>query len=177
MALITRISRLFRADFHAVLDRLEEPDILLRQAVREMEEELAREERQMKGMEQERVRLGKRREELDGNLARIEEQLDLCIESGKDDLARALVRRKLESEKLVRALAENRRALDEALTERKARLEENRSRLADLQQKLEVFSEESPSAPSDNAWPPAGRVSDADVEVALMQAKAARSRS
>ena len=41
MALITRVSRLFQADFHAVLDRIEEPEVLLRQAVREMEEELA----------------------------------------------------------------------------------------------------------------------------------------
>ncbi len=40
MALITRVSRLFQADFHAVLDRIEEPEVLLRQAVREMEEEL-----------------------------------------------------------------------------------------------------------------------------------------
>ena len=38
MALITRFSRLFRADLHAVLDRIEEPDVILRQAVREMEE-------------------------------------------------------------------------------------------------------------------------------------------
>ena len=41
MALISRVSRLLRADLHAVLDHLEEPDVLLRQAVREMEEALA----------------------------------------------------------------------------------------------------------------------------------------
>ena len=44
MALITRISRLFQADLHAVLDRIEEPDLLLRQAVREMQDDLARDE-------------------------------------------------------------------------------------------------------------------------------------
>ena len=37
MALVTRLSRLFQADFHAVLDRIEEPDLQLRQAVREMQ--------------------------------------------------------------------------------------------------------------------------------------------
>ena len=42
MALITRLTRLFRADVHAVLDRIEEPDVLLRQAVRDMEEECGR---------------------------------------------------------------------------------------------------------------------------------------
>ena len=34
MPLINRVSRLFRADLHAVLDRIEEPDVLLRQAAR-----------------------------------------------------------------------------------------------------------------------------------------------
>jgi phage shock protein A len=36
MALITRVSRLFRADVNAVLDRIEEPASLLRQAVLDM---------------------------------------------------------------------------------------------------------------------------------------------
>ena len=44
MALINRMSRLFTADVHAVLDRIEEPDVLLRQAIREMEEALERSE-------------------------------------------------------------------------------------------------------------------------------------
>ena len=47
MTLITRLSRLFRADFHAVLDRIEEPETLLRQAIREMEEEIACQEQAM----------------------------------------------------------------------------------------------------------------------------------
>ena len=37
MALINRLSRLFKADFHAVLDQIEEPELLLKQAIREME--------------------------------------------------------------------------------------------------------------------------------------------
>ena len=40
MALINRVTRLFKADIHAVLDQIEEPEQLLRQAVRDMEEEL-----------------------------------------------------------------------------------------------------------------------------------------
>ena len=48
MALITRVGRLFRADLHAVLDRVEEPEVLLRQAIREMEEELAEERQRLR---------------------------------------------------------------------------------------------------------------------------------
>ena len=44
MALINRISRLFKADFHAVLDHIEEPEALLKQAIRDMEDDLAKTE-------------------------------------------------------------------------------------------------------------------------------------
>ena len=57
MALITRVSRLFQADFHAVLDRIEEPEAILRQAVREMEEELARDEQRSTMLQQEQRQL------------------------------------------------------------------------------------------------------------------------
>ncbi len=65
MALITRVSRLFQADFHAVLDRIEEPDVLLRQAVREMEEELARDEQRSKLLQHELRQLINRATDLD----------------------------------------------------------------------------------------------------------------
>ncbi len=57
MALINRMSRLFTADVHAVLDRLEEPDVLLKHAVREMEEELARNEQRARALELEQPAL------------------------------------------------------------------------------------------------------------------------
>ena len=40
MAIVNRIRRLFRADVHAVLDIIEEPEAILKQAIREMQEAL-----------------------------------------------------------------------------------------------------------------------------------------
>ena len=57
MVLITRLARLFRADVHAVLDRIEEPLLLLQQAVREMEADLADNEKQLKLLHFESLRL------------------------------------------------------------------------------------------------------------------------
>ena len=57
MALITRLSRLFQADLHAVLDRIEEPDTLLRQAMREMEEALDPDAQQIKRLQLEQGQL------------------------------------------------------------------------------------------------------------------------
>ena len=69
MTLLTRISRLFRADFHALLDSLEEPDVLLRQALREMEEEMLRDEQCEKRWATDLERLAGRRCELGKSLS------------------------------------------------------------------------------------------------------------
>ena len=57
MAIINRVSRLFTADIHAVLDRMEEPVVLLRHCIREMEEELADSERRVKALACEREQI------------------------------------------------------------------------------------------------------------------------
>ncbi|MGH8514681.1 MAG: PspA/IM30 family protein, partial [Gammaproteobacteria bacterium] len=86
MALITRVSRLFRSDLHAVLDRIEEPEVLLRQAIREMEEDLSSDEQRIKLMKHEQGQIAGRLSDLDQQLAEIEEQLDVCFASKKEDL-------------------------------------------------------------------------------------------
>ena len=57
MALVTRLSRLFQADFHAVLDRIEEPDLQLRQAVREMQFALDQDQQRLQLLQHEATRL------------------------------------------------------------------------------------------------------------------------
>ena len=64
MALIARVSRLFRADVNAVLDRMEEPEVLLRQALRDMQEALAQDQQVLAKMEKELKQLTDRRLEL-----------------------------------------------------------------------------------------------------------------
>jgi len=178
MALITRVSRLFQADFHAVLDRIEEPEVLLRQAVREMQEELARDEQRGRLMHHEQGQLTARETELEQSLQDIKEQLDVCFDTGNDDLARACIRRKLEAQRFCKGLAHKRRALQEALDELDKRLGENRSRLESMQQKAELLAEESArTRPADN-WSLADiRIGEEDVEVAFLREKQHRRRS
>lgn len=177
MALITRVSRLFRADFHAVLDRLEEPDILLKQAVREMEADITRDEQRIKVLTNEYQQLANRSGDLGDALERIQEELDVCFASDKEDLARALVKRKLETERLRTVLDKKRAANEQALTELNNRLQENRGRVAAMQQKVELLTEED-STEGDEKWTaPDITVRDEDVEVAFLLEKQNRGRS
>ena len=178
MALITRVSRLFQADFHAVLDRIEEPDVLLRQAVREMEEELARDEQRSKLLTHEQRQLITRETELKQALHDIEEELDSCFEAGNDDLARSCIKRRLETQRLGKNTSRKRAALKETLDDLNNRLRENQSRLESMQQKAELLAEECARTHPADSWPlPDISVRDEEVEVAFLREKQQRSRS
>lgn len=174
MALITRLSRLFRADVNAVLDRIEEPAVLLRQAVREMDEELARDEQRGRLTAHELHQLDVAIADVDRALQEIGEQLDACFGAGEDDLARVLVRRRLETEQRRRLLAGRRDALVDAQAELRRRLDDNRRRLDAMRQKAELLGEEE-SSRSDDRWAgPDVSVRDEDVEVAFLREKQRR---
>jgi phage shock protein A len=178
MTLITRVSRLFRADMHAVLDRIEEPEVLLRQAVREMKEDLAGDERRIKLLNHEYGQLTARQDDLAQSLAEIEQELDVCFDSGKGDLARSLIRRKLETQRFLRFLARKRETLEETLSGLKARLEENRTRLESIRQKAELLATENSVEPSRDNWgKPDRQVRDEDVEVAFLREQQKRRSS
>ena len=178
MALITRVSRLFQADFHAVLDRIEEPEVLLRQAVREMEEDLVRDEQHSKILHHEQGQLIARETDLEQSLHDIEEELDVCFESGNDDLARACIKRKLEAQRFCKGLSRRRQALQETLKDLNTRLRENRARLESMRQKAELLAEENTRArPADNRALADISVRDEEVEVALLREKQQRRRS
>jgi phage shock protein A len=182
MALINRISRLFKADFHAVLDRIEEPEQLLKQAIREMDDELAASEQAIRLCAHEQHLLLSRKSEFGQKLVEVDQELDLCFASKKDDLARGLIRKKLETQRLLKRLNADEQANDKFLAEQRAQLEENRAALESLKQKAEIFAQRSPrdgrNVYGDPQWMAQElTVSDSEVEVAFLREQNARSVS
>lgn len=182
MALINRVSQLFRADFNAVLDRIEEPEQLLKQAVRDMEDELAASERRVAACLREQEILEMRRKEVAASADELDAELDLCFDAGKDDLARGIVRRKLEARRLANRLnarlSENERFLE---AERR-QLEENSATLDGLRQKAELFVHSPPKkseADSDSFARMSRdiRIAEDEVEIAFLREKSARGES
>jgi phage shock protein A len=172
MALINRMSRLFTADVHAVLDRIEEPDVLLKHAVREMEEELARGEQHVRALEHEHGTLGERHRKTRAALADLGEQLDVCFANGNEDLARKVLKRRLETERLERHLDERRASLAQELAVRRTALDEQREQLDVMRQKAELLT----ATPGDSSKTDFV-VGDAEVEVALLRERQKRQPS
>jgi phage shock protein A len=181
MALITRVSRLFRADVNAVIDRLEEPEILLKQAIREMEETLTLDEQRAKVITLELKQITSRQNDILQALTQAGEELDLCFASGNETLARVLLKRKLESERMQKYLSRKQEELAAAGEELRKRTDENRSRLESMRQKAELLTDTENNEMESHAWnePDFMRqfvVNDDDIELAFLREKQKRTQ-
>jgi phage shock protein A len=145
MTLLHRIHRLFQADLHGVLDEIEEPDLLLKQSLREMEEEIAREEAALAGLDHQARALEEEAETLGSEAARIDGRLDLCFADSDETLARSVVRQKLACQRAEEALGRERRRLLEERQGRAERLTTHQAQLAQLRQRCRAL-ERAPGA-------------------------------
>lgn len=200
MAVLTRLARLFRADLHAVLDRLEAPDILLQQAIREMEAHISSAQHQHRLRTQQHQQLQQRCAGLQRQLQQLDGELDLCFASANDNLVRVLLRKKLETEKALHLLGNRQAALTQQLQDTAAQLQQQQQQLQSLQQQAELFIHHRPESGDyvfnqsvfnqsafnqsafnqgafnqDASRQDACSVTDADVELALLKEKSRRS--
>jgi phage shock protein A len=178
MALITRISRLLKADLHAVLDCIEEPDALLKQSIREMEEVLTEDEQTIQRLSQQHQQLKQRETDCQQSLNTIEEQLDICFNAQQNDLARLQIKRKLELQQLAKRLSRDHVAMQEKLEKSTTELEAKRLQLNSLRQQAEILSKGNSFDIADNHQQTQHcEVRDEDIEVAFLREQQIRSQS
>ena len=176
MALVTRLSRLFQADFHAVLDRIEEPDLQLRQAVREMQFALDQDRQRQQLLQHEAAQLAKSIATIADNLQLLDDELDICLAAKKDDLARDLVRRKLVAEKNLRSGRERLAGLEQQSRELGRQIDEQSGQLTAMKQKLELLVSTDEYHAADE-FTQADRIRNEEVEIALLREKQRRAKS
>jgi len=177
MALINRISRLFQADMHAVLDRIEEPEALLRQAVREMEAAHADDNQRARLLQHEQDEVAHQAATVNRQLEKLDGELDLCFEAGKETLARKRVRQKLERMALLEQLQTREGRIRHQLGSLQQRIEENATRLESLRQKLALLESEQHSDGARQRDSSQILVRDEEVEVAFLREQQKRRSS
>lgn len=151
MAILNRIKRLFQADIHAILDVIEEPESVLKQAIREMQEnldqkqgQLARSGRLLDNLQNNQVRLK-------DEISRIAQDLTRCLETGNEELSRKTIGRRLALEKQLAAVEEQLGALGRQRNEQRSAIEVQQAQLESVLEKARLFvppslEEESPYA-------------------------------
>lgn len=95
MKFVNRLICLFKADVHGWLDRVQDPELILRQALRDMTEELAKKEGCLRRLLHDRDQILKDLAALERQAAKIEADIDQALSRTQDDLARPLIARRL----------------------------------------------------------------------------------
>lgn len=173
MSIIARISRLFRSDVHFILDSLEDPQAILTQAFRDMQERLEEEEHSFAQLKKSAENSKSRRKELEKKRVELQEQLELCIRNSNADLARAVIRTRLRTDKALEALVRQAESLDAQIKEKEEQIVKKRAQLKELKEKATVaqaaadLSQEASLAP----WEEASSISESEVEVILLAEK------
>ena len=93
MGIMTRFVRLCKADLHGVMDQMEDKGLLLKQHLRDMQEELDKKEARLAGMLAAREETERERERRSREYQALEQDLALAIAKEKDDIARTLIRK------------------------------------------------------------------------------------
>ncbi len=181
MALLNRVSQLFRADINAVLDQIEEPEQTLKQAIRDMEDELAQCENRVSVCAQEQETLAAQRKATADSISELDSELDLCFASAKEDLARAIIRRKLQAARQIRNLETQIQANERYLQRERSLLDENSNTLEGLRQQAELLvagirKGDSTSDPASISQGGMG-ITDEEVEIAFLREKSQRVKS
>jgi phage shock protein A len=178
MALITRIARLFKADMHALLDTIEEPQSVLKQAIREMAEAIERSEKQLEDLKRREEKLNSYRAEQEKLLTETDHQIDLCLRANNEKLGRSMVRRKLEIQKRIKLSERERTALESERGKLAQELAMQKAKLASIKEKMEIFVEESRHKTAEATRCERDySVSDDEVEVAFLAEKERRARA
>jgi phage shock protein A len=179
MTLITRISRLFKADLHGILDGLEEPEEVIKQAIRDMEEDIATQERRLEELRTIMQRLAREAQETTATMQEIESQIDICFAAENESLARNLIRKRLEMARRAKGIARAQEETQAQSDELATRIAAHKAQLASVVQKLRAYEATQPRPPwtSSPCAPLQGgsAITDDEVEVAFLEEKRRRS--
>ena len=139
MAIANRITRLFRADVHAVLDIIEEPEAILKQSIREMQEALDLKRARLVRDQKTSLALEGTGSYLKEQLSRVQKDLNLCLKEANEELARKIVGRKLAYEKHMSAVEQRISNLKKALDQQTGEIELQQSQLESIVEKAKMF--------------------------------------
>ena len=170
MAIMNRLARLFKADLNAVLDHIEEPELQLKQAIREMEEEVAKVAVRIKATQAEIESVNDRKKAADELITKTNDEISICFDNDNEDLARGLVRRKLETLKLLSSMNDSSEKLTKQLGALQTCHQEYQTTLESMQQKAELVCASAAQSCVQVASNTDGfGVSEQDIEVALLK--------
>lgn len=179
MSIMSRMTRLWKADLHGVMDQLEDKALLLKQCLREMETGLQQKQTHLAQLRRTCEQLRNGQSVRAGEREKVEADIALAVRKEKDDIARMLIRKRMileaESDRMAKQLAqleEDAQRLSHVLNDQQGRYERLKIKTAAYCRQAEQRA----MADTGPIWnEPAGMeaATDEEVELELMRCKEA----
>jgi phage shock protein A len=129
MALLERVSTLVRANLNDLIDKAEDPEKMIRQVILDMQNQLLQVKTQVAIAIADQHLLEKKQKENEDRVAEWMRKAELAVDKKEDDLARAALQR-------VESYRELRDNFAQQITDQKAQVENLKTALRQLEQKL-----------------------------------------
>jgi len=138
MGIMTRLTRICKADLHGVMDQIEDKDLVLKQCLREMETSLAQKQEQLARMTASAAQVKDSTLKLQHERETIEQDIQVALEKEKDAIARMLIRKLKAVEQQRDALNEHGRKLERDIAGMQTVLEAQRQEYERIQLRSET---------------------------------------
>jgi phage shock protein A len=180
MGIMTRFTRLFKADIHGVMDQMENKELILKQCLREMDESLTQKQGKLN---QQKASLDQVREEIrqiGREREKIDRDLDIAIEKNKDDIARLLIKKRMKSDQHIDDSGRQTESLGKQIEVLGENIEAQKHQYAEMQLRSESWLQRAEhrkwedSASGIIGQSPWNAISDEEVELELIKRKDAR---
>ncbi len=179
MGIMTRFMRLCKADIHGVMDQLEDKGLLLKQYLRDMEEELGQKEERLRKLVVSRDKLQQDCDKYSGECKKLDADIESALKKSKDDIARLLIKKLKPMTSHRDELTRHIQNLGREITQFHGLIEEQRLQYEQLELRAkEYFHREERekwerTIASTIPSPPSGEPSEEEVELELLKRKEA----
>lgn len=171
MSILTRISSLFKADIHGILDNLEQPEIVLKQAIRDMQDEIEKATATIGILCQQQDRMRQKKLALSEYIQELKHQLQFCFNEDNENLAKSVVRKKLQAEITLNQLSAQLKNIDEEIKQLTNETKERQEKLENIREKLTLFSEQAECKENAQICDTTTSITTDDVELAFLHEK------
>lgn len=167
MKILNRITRLFKADMHGILDALEQPEIILKQAVRDMQAEIDAATTNIATFAKQQEQHEQTRQNLNSYIEELQQQIQFCLTDNKETLSKSVIRKKLQAELSLKQITEQLAIINANQQQKITETAERSEKLQAIRDKLALFTQATElNKPSYAELNP--NISEDDVELAFL---------
>ena len=177
MGIMTRFTRVFKADIHGVMDQLENKELMLKQCVREMEDTLIKNQNRHKRLKIILDQLTTEIRQFNQERDKLEQDIGIAVLKEKDDIARLLIKKRIKIDEQIHTATRQTESIESQLQKLSETIDQQKCQYEQMQLRSESWLQKSEhqkweeSASVMMNWNDWHSITDEEVELELIKIK------